>query len=138
MTAVATSKTDGSASNGGQVKEVSIEDAQAILSSISAKIYGTSAAGSSTSSSTNTRGVGGGSNDGAGEVTGADLAKLRAVAFGSEEGKKVRFNFVRMQVMTFNTRCVETLGGCSKFGAQFILHCNMFGLLPPGWQIKTT
>lgn len=103
MTAVATSKTDGSASNGGQVKAVSIEDAQAILSSISAKIYGTSAAGSNTSSSTNTRGVGGGSNDGAGEVTGADLAKLRAVAFGSEEGGKV----------SLCVCCVEKLGGGS-------------------------
>ena len=85
---VATSKTDGSALNGGQVKAVSTEDAQAILSSISAKIYGTSATAGT--SSTNTQGVGGGGgNDGAGEVTGADLANLRAVAFGSEEGKKV-------------------------------------------------
>ena len=83
------SGTDGSASTGGQVKAVSMVDAQTVLSSISAKIYGTSATADGTSSSTNTRGVGGGSNDGAGEVTGADLANLRAVAFGSEEGKKV-------------------------------------------------
>ena len=98
------SGTDGSASTGGQVKAVSMVDAQTVLSSISAKIYGTSATAGT--SSTNTQGVGGGGgNDGAGEVTGADLANLRAVAFGSEEGKKV----------SLGVCCVDELGGGSYF-----------------------
>ena len=95
MTAVATNS--GSSGNGApkantngsgsaQLKAVSAEDAQAILSNIASKIHGSSSATATTGTSA---GAKSGGNDGTEEVTGADLANLRAVAFDSEEGKKV-------------------------------------------------
>lgn len=94
MTAVATSssndsgapKANSSGSIGAQLKAMSAEDAQAILSSIASKIHGTSSATATTGTSPGGKS---GDNDGTEEVTGVDLANLRAMAFDSEEGKKV-------------------------------------------------
>lgn len=93
MTAVATNssssgsgapKANSAGSSVAQMKAISAEDAQSILSNIASKIHGTSSATATTGAS-----GGGGGNDGAEELTGADLANLRAVAFDSEETKKV-------------------------------------------------
>ena len=93
MTAVATNssssgsgapKANSDGSSVAQMKAISAEDAQSILSNIASKIHGTSSATATTGAS-----GGGGGNDGAEELTGADLANLRAVAFDSEETKKV-------------------------------------------------
>ena len=97
MTAVATNSdssgtgppkanTNGSGTSSAQLKAVSAEDAQAILSNIASKIHGTPSA---TATSGTSAGAKSGGNDGTEEVTGADIANLRAVAFDSEEGKKV-------------------------------------------------
>ena len=95
MTAVATNigssgngapKANTNGSGSAQLKAVSAEDAQAILSNIASKIHGSSSATATTGTSA---GAKSGGNDGTEEVTGADLANLRAVAFDSEEGKKV-------------------------------------------------
>ena len=84
-------KADANGPSGGPTKAVSAEEAQAILSSIASKIHGTSSAATATGTNAEGSKSGGSSNDGAtAEVTGADLATLRAVAFDSEEGKKVR------------------------------------------------
>ena len=102
MTAVATTndgngggaplKASSSGSRGAQLKAMSAEEAQAILSSIASKIHGTSSATATTATNAGEKS---GGNDGTEEVTGADLANLRAVAFGSQEGKKVSFRQAR-------------------------------------------
>ena len=114
-------KANTNGSSGAQLKAISAEDAQAILSNIASKIHGTSSATATTG--TNADGGKSGGNDGTEEVTGADLASLRAVAFDSEEGKKVSLRAALVNRHRRKAHDVLEMSGeafNSNFGAHFL------------------